>query len=345
MSDAPLSVTEATCREEWDAFVDGHPEAAVYHRWEWRAIIARAFGHQTRYLVARTGGVMAGVLPLVAMRSPVFGRFVVSLPFVNYGGVLASAARTADALLGAAGALARAGGYRHVELRHRARRFSSLPFRAHKVAMELALPSTRDALFGLFDRKLRNQIRKSEKSGLDVAAGGRELLDAFYEIFATNMRDLGTPVYGRNLFEEVLQEVGPRAAVIVVSRGGEPLAAGITITYRDRVEMPWASALRRGREWCANQMLYWAAIGRAVDAHARQFDFGRSTIGDSHFEFKKQWGAVPDALHWEYLQVGGAALPDFSPASAKYRRAVAIWKRLPLPVTRLVGPHIVRCIP
>ena len=175
----------------WDDFVASRPDAHGYHEWAWRDVLERSFGHPSTYLMARSGGAVTGVLPLVEMRSLLFGHFLTSLPFVNYGGVLATSPEAGQALAEAARNLGRVRGCRHVELRHVDRRFLDLPVRQHKVTMRLPLAA---GMWERFDRKVRNQIRKAEKSGLTAERGGGRLLPEFYAVFAHNMRDLGTPV-------------------------------------------------------------------------------------------------------------------------------------------------------
>ena len=236
-ADAPrVEAAAAAHAAEWDAFVAAHPHATGYHEWAWRGVFERSFGHGSEYLVARRGGQIDAVLPLVEVRSWIFGHFLTSLPFVNYGGVLARSPESARALVDAATALSRTRGCRHVELRHVGRQFESLPVRGHKVTMHLALAT---GMWERLDRKVRNQIRKAEKSDLTVEEGGAELLDAFYQVFARNMRDLGTPVYARNFFAEILAAFPDRARLVVVRRKGDPIAAGLSYHSGTTVEVPW----------------------------------------------------------------------------------------------------------
>lgn len=342
-SGGPMTVSIATesDRAEWDAYVERTPEAAGYHEWAWRAVFERAFGHHCRYLLARRTHVV-GVLPLVEIKSALFGRTLTSLPFVNFGGVLADSDEIARALVDEAGRLAKAHGCKHVELRHMGRRFADLPCRQHKVTMRLPLQT---GMWDRIDRKARNQVRKAEKSGLTVSRGGAELLGDFYTVFARNMRDLGTPVYARRLFEEVARAFPERARVIVVKLKDAPVAAGFTYRTRNLIEIPWASSIRDFNPLCPNHMLYWHAIETAVAEGVEVFDFGRSTPGEGTFKFKEQWGAQPMPLHWEYWLTAGDELPDQSPKNPKFRLMIAMWKRLPLWLANAAGPGIVRQIP
>ena len=347
IADAPVSIAAATDADAvaWDRYVRARAASTPYHQWQWRGVFERAFGHEAQYLVARRGKAIVGVLPLVLFRSRLFGRFMVSLPFVNYGGIIADDDAIAERLLGEARALGEREKMRHVELRHVARQFTQLPSKQHKVSMLLTLPESADAAWAAMDKKVRNQIRKAEKSGLTAEPGGIERLDEFYAIFARNMRDLGTPVYARAFFEQVLTTFPETARVMMVRQGATPVAAGIMLANGDSVEVPWASSLSDYRSMCPNHTLYWSVIQWAIDRRFRVLDFGRSTPGEGTFQFKQQWGAVPLPLCWEYDLYGTSALPDQSPKNPKYRAAIDLWKRCPLWLTNTIGPRIVRSIP
>lgn len=340
-----LTVSADAGEHEWDAFVAAQPSASGYHVWRWSRVFERAFGHETLYLAARAAGAIVGVLPLVTMRSRLFGRFMVSLPFVNYGGLVVSDPCATDALVAAAKREADARGLAHIELRHDERRMPDLPVRQHKVAMTLALPQGVEAAWNGLDRKVRNQVRKAQKSGLTTEIGGADLVTAFYGVFARNMRDLGTPVYGRRFFDEVLDAFPGQMRVVVVRQGALTVAAGIGYEHDGILEVPWASSLKEYRALCANNLLYWSFIEDAAARGLKTLDFGRSTPGEGTYEFKRQWGAVARPLFWEYALVGTRALPDHSPANPKFQAAIAMWKRLPVPVATLIGPRIVRSIP
>jgi FemAB-related protein (PEP-CTERM system-associated) len=336
---------ETTDGVAWDAFVESSSDSSGYHLWGWRLVIERAFGHRAFYIAARRDGATVGVLPLILFRSPLFGRFMVSLPFVNYGGVVAETADVSRALLSHSVRLAHAHRCAHLEFRHRARSFADLPTLQHKVAMILPLAASPDAMWAALDRKVRNQIRKAEKSGLSVTHGGAELLGGFYRVFAHNMRDLGTPVYGIEFFREIVKQFPTRVRLVLVSLSDRVVAAAVTYRYRDALEVPWASSLRSYRSLSPNNLLYWSIIRSAVTDGCRELDFGRSTPDAGTYQFKLQWGAVPHPLYWEYQLVTRDAIPNQSPANPRFSAAIALWKRLPVSIATRLGPHIVRSIP
>jgi len=341
---ADLTVTTATPsdRTEWEQFVSSRDDEAGYHAFDWQEVFGRAFGHESVYLMARRDGAVAGVLPLVQIKSLLFGRTLTSLPFLNYGGVLADSSDSAQALIDASLREAQSRRCGHVELRHVAAQFPALPCKQHKVSMRLPLGP---GLWDRLDRKVRNQVRKAEKSGLTVERGGGELVDDFYAVFARNMRDLGTPVYSRRLFDEVFRVFPNRATMHMVRLDGRPIAAGVTYHTARMMQLPWASSIRDYNSLCPNTLLYWDTMQYASDAGCVLFDLGRSTPNEGTFKFKQQWGASPVRLHWEYQLQAEHELPNVSPNNPKFQLAIALWQKLPLALTMQMGPMIVRAIP
>jgi FemAB-related protein (PEP-CTERM system-associated) len=333
-------------RKIWDSYVQTHPAASNYHRYAWRDVIEASFQHKSYYLAARdnSNGVV-GVLPLVLMQSRLFGCFLVSQPFFNYGGLLCDNREIGDALLAQARTLSKEHGAEHVELRHTDPWPGDLPTKKHKVCMSLDLAEDAEAQWQGFNAKLRNQIRKAEKSGLTTMVGGKELLEDFYTVFVRNMRDLGTPVYSQKFFAEVLSAFSLDSRIIVVYLEARPVSAGLIVWFRDTVEIPWASSIRDYNSLCPNNLLYWTALKLAIEKGFKRFDFGRSTPGEGTYRFKEQWGAKPVQLNWQYLLPVGGHLPELNNKNPKFEMAIRIWQKLPLPVTRFLGPHIVKNIP
>jgi FemAB-related protein (PEP-CTERM system-associated) len=344
-----ISVKDLTTYDEsvaWDQYVLNNPGACGYQLAGWRRVVERAFGHRTIYLMARDGQQrVQGVLPLVLVSSRLFGRFLVSMPFVNYGGVLAETADVRQALLDATVALAKDVRATQVELRHEAPQSVSWAFKHHKVAMRLGLPPEFGTLWQTFPSKLRSQIRRAQKEGMTVRIEGHEVLDDFYAVFARNMRDLGTPVYARGFFDAILQTFPKDARVCVVYLGGQPVAGGFLYGFQSTLEIPWAAADRRYNHLAPNMLLYRSALEYACREGFRTFDFGRSTPGAGTYRFKEQWGARPVPLHWYHWSPEGCSVRDVSPGNSRYSLAIKVWQRLPIALTRVVGPSIVRNIP
>lgn len=344
---APTAVAQAGVAdwEDWDAFVEQHPGASVYHLSRWRSVIQKSFGHDCPYLVAKRSGQVVGVLPLVRIDSRLFGHFMVSMPYFNYGGALSCDVDADQALIHEAIELASAAGCRHVEWRESAQR-PGFPARTDKANMWLDLPADADTLWQRLGSKLRAQIKKAQSSGLTYETGGLGLLDEFYRVFSTNMRDLGTPVYGKNFFEVILRDA-PGQPVLVIGRTprGQAVSAALLLRHGFRMEVPWASTLREANALNANMGLYWHMLSHACQNSCSVFDFGRSTKDAATYRFKKQWGARPKDAHWNYWLPEGVSLPKISPDNPKYRAAIAAWKMLPLFLTQQIGPLVARQIP
>jgi FemAB-related protein (PEP-CTERM system-associated) len=211
--------------------------------------------------------------------------------------------------------------------------------------MLLPLMADATAMWDALDRKVRNQVRKGEKSGLVTATGGAELLDAFYTVFARNMRDLGAPVYGRQLFAEMLQAFPDDTRIHVVRKGSETIAAALSYAYGGIIEVPSASSLREHRSLCPNHLMYWHVIRESIREGRSVFDFGRSTPGDGTYHFKEQWGAQPTPLAWEYALNKAKEVPSADRQSSSYERLIQAWQKLPLSIANAAGPRIARLVP
>jgi FemAB-related protein (PEP-CTERM system-associated) len=346
---ALLAAGDAPARE-WDTLVETHPGSSAYHLSFVRALVAEAFGHESFYFVARRGrgGPPAGLLPTILMRSALFGKYLVSLPFFNYGGALADGDDVREALVRAAASRCREAGARHLELRHvEPHEHLGLPARTAKVAMILELPRTAAELMKGLEGRVRNQIKQSQLAGLKVEEGQSDKLDDFFKVFVRNMRDLGTPAYPRRFFAAFLRHMGDRARIYVARHpNGRPAAAAVTITWRQKTEVPWASSVRDYNPLRPNNLLYWTMIERAIERGERAFDFGRSTEGGGTYRFKAGFGAKPLPFFWHYyMPRGGAALPGLHPDNPKFKLAIRMWQMLPVPITRILGPRIVRGLP
>ncbi|MBN2021257.1 MAG: FemAB family PEP-CTERM system-associated protein [Pirellulales bacterium] len=328
-----------------DAFAAAR-EASPSRSVRWLGALGEGLGHRVFCVEAARGGQTAGILPLVFVRSLLFGRFLVSLPYLNVGGAIADEESVAVAMVDRAVALADELDVKRLELRHEVA--IAHPALGHtldtKVHMRLDLPGSSEALWESFDPKVRNQIRKGEKHDFEVVWGREPLLDDFYDVFAQNMRDLGTPVFGWRLFERILAHFPDEAELCVLRREGRAAAGAILVHGPGMTEVPSASSLRAASATNANMLMYWHLLGRTIERGRPVFDFGRSTVGSGTYRFKKQWGARPHPAVWQY-HVRAGSVDALRLESGKFDLAVQVWRRLPVWLTRRLGPRIVRGIP
>lgn len=329
----------------WDQYVQESSEASLYHFTGWRRIIEQTFGHHTYYVYALQQNRIVGILPLVFLKSWLFGRFFISVPFFNYGGIVAENHEIRKRLLEKAIQIAQQERAEHIELRHLEHYDLDLPTKTSKVLMILDLPPTPDELWKMFKSKLRSQIRRPEKEGFTVKFGQLDEVESFYEVFVYNMRDLGTPVYTKRLFENTLREFPDSARICTVYDGKSPIASGFIIGFKHLLQIPWASSLRMYNRFSPNMMLYWNILKFACEQGYTQFDFGRSSPNEGTYKFKRQWGAQPVQCYWQYWLSTGDELPEINPHNPKYQLAIRTWQRLPIPVTKWLGPKIVKYIP
>ena len=336
----PCDVRGRDGQAAWDEYVFGSSTADHAHLSGWHRVIERSYGHRPLYLWAREADRIRGVLPLVLMCSPWRSRTLVSMPFLDDGGICADDDGTRRALLDGALRLARMHRARVVDLRHRTS--SGLPLSSHggKVTFVLPLDGDADRMWSRLDAKVRNQIRKAIAAGLSASWSGIDGLAAFYDVFSTNMRDLGSPVHGARFFGAILEEFADSAKLVLVRRDGRPIAGGLCLFFRERVLMPWASALKEHRSSCPNNLLYWEAVRRACEKGFREFDFGRSSPGSGTYRFKKQWGGVEHALAWQAVLGPGRHAAVIPADDRRSRWAATVWRRLPVAISRLLGPPL-----
>ncbi len=351
----------------WDGYVKNHPKATLYHLSGWREVIQNTYQHPTYYLMAKStkNYAITGVLPLVHLKHFLFGNALVSMPFFDHGGLLASNHATEKALLETALTLMDRLKAKTIELRHANRplvlfqKGSSDLLKAlvsvntpknqvgklretvktHKVSMILELPDSPKTLMKSFKSKLRSQIKKPLKEGLVPKIGGLDLLDDFYRVFTINMRDLGSPVHSINMIKNVVQQFPDRTRIVIVYRKNTPVACSLVVGFKSTLSNPWASSLRKYNRLSPNMLLYWTMLEYASSNVYQFFDFGRSTPNEGTYRFKAQWGAKPKVLHWHYLK-WEKKNKNIDSENNKNNLAILIWKRLPLSLTNLLGPQI-----
>jgi FemAB-related protein (PEP-CTERM system-associated) len=335
-----------------------------------------AFADNINHSHGTPEGSLVGLLPLIQMRSPFIGNRIVSMPYFDHGGVIAENAEAEKQLIEAAIRLGQKTGAKRIELRQ-LKRLSTLEndegqhenqtihgknllptdkpvnrqiisakwtLKSHKVRMILSLPENSDSLMKSFKSKLRSQIKRPIKAGLLASVGGAELLDDFYSVFSTNMRDLGSPVHSSALPYNVLRHFGKNSRIVLVYKKKTPIAASLMVGLNSVMINPWSSALRQYSKDSPNMLLYWTMLSYAADHGYRHFDFGRSTPDEGTYRFKAQWGAKPHPMYWYTIHLDKSKPPNHveneTSISKKRAMAVQLWQKLPVPITRIIGPSI-----
>ncbi len=327
----------------WREFVASCPGAEVGHRWEFLDLLGEVFGHEPLRLVAKRGERWVGVLPLVVQRS-FLGRFLTSVPYLNYAGVLASDPEARAGLATEAVDLARRLGADRLELR--GREGGDLPIGAWrgKCCYTLELDGGMEGLQRALGAKLRAQIKRPLKEGYTARVDGPGGYRLFYPLLVRKWHELGSPVLPRAFFERLGSVFGDDVAYTVVEKDGRPAAAGALLRSGDRVEIPWAASLRKHDRFGVNMLVYWTALEFAVSRGARVFDFGRSSPGTGNARFKLQWGASESTLVWNVLARGRSGRAT-EKGDERRSVAAAVWRRLPAFLTSRLGPFLAARIP
>ena len=341
MSDAlQIQPLTASDRPRWDAYVQAHPEGTFFHLSGWKPAVETVYGHRMHYFLAERGGKVVGVLPLGQVRHLLFGHALISVPFCVYGGVLADDDGVRLVLEEHAVALAERLKVDHLELRNRQRRRLDWPTKELYVTFRRELDPDPEANLNAIPRKQRAMVRKGIKAGLvgEIDAG----VDRLYQAYSESVRNLGTPVFPRRWFVALKQEFGDACEVLSVTHQGRLVAGVMNFYFRDEVLPYYGGGTAAARDLAANDFMYWEVMRRATERGVKTFDYGRSKRDTGSFRFKKHWGFEPEPLNYEYFLVKARELPDLNPANPKYRLFIQAWQRLPVGISRAVGPWLAR---
>ena len=340
-----IRIERCTDKKRWNSYVEQHRSASIYHLYDWQTLIKQSFSHDSICLIAvDLNNHIRGILPVTIIKSKLFGKFGVSIPYFNYGGPLADSDDVITALLDAATEIRADESLQHIEIRA-THKLNKWQVSDDKVSMVLALPNHIEKLNQQLGSKVRAQIKQATAHSLVSKIGSLELLNDFYSVFARNMRDLGTPVYNKNFFRNILTKFAGHCTLMVVYQKSSTIACAFLVGYRDTLEIPWASTLRRANAMNTNMLLYSHVLEFSIKNNYDFFDFGRSTLDAPTYRFKKQWGAKPAQHYWHYSLADGHAMPQLNPSNPKYKVAIGAWKMLPVWLTKIIGPPIVKNLP
>lgn len=330
-----IKTLEPLLHARWDAFVDRCPEASFFHRAGWKQVIDDTIGHPTFYLYAEQQGEITGILPLVEVKSLLFGHALVSTPFCVYGGVASNDEQATEALLNAAKLLAEQLGVDYLELRHLRAKTPGWPSKSKHSTFRRTLTNDEENMLAM-KRKQRAVIRQSIKNGHQARI--ETDLDHFFRIYATSVRNLGTPVFSRRFFKALQQAFGEDCEVVTISHDGQPVSSLMSFYFRDEVLPYYGGGLPESRGLKSMDFMYWELMQRATERGLTTYDFGRSKNDSGPYHYKRHWGFEAQPLCYEYHLVKAKALPDLSPNNPKYRYFIRLWQKLPLAVSQALGP-------
>ena len=342
---------------QYQQFVELHSGASAYHNKAWGEAVASAYGFTAKYYGLVQDQNLVAVIPCVLMKTLKGKSNLCSLPYCDLGGILAIDAQSANTLKKEMVELAVKNKW-EFEYRDTLQAPSTPIATTHsndnndsqanisegtKVRMLFTLCDDIDAQMSSFKPKLRSQIKKAVKNGVSstvVPAPSLQHLATFYDVFAANMRDLGSPVHSKKWFESIFSAYGNNAFLVLVHVNEQCVGGAVVIHTANKAVIPWASTLREYNKLAPNMLMYWEVLSETIRRGITDFDFGRSGYNEGTFRFKKQWGAVPEVLQWLSLVDGTLVEEATSEKSAAREKIENIWQKLPLGVTTTVGPRI-----
>ena len=324
----------------WDQYVLSHPQSTVFHHWCWSEIVQDIHGHAPYFLIAESGGKIAGLLPLAHNKTILFGNSLTGLPFCPYGGPIADNDDIALALCDHALALSKSIGATQLELRLLRPLIADAPTQNIYYTFRRAISADHTTNMDAIPRKQRAMVRKGIKNELVAEVG---TVDQFYELYLDNIHRHGTPGSPKAFFAAMQKHFGKDCEILIVkSKTGELLTGVLSLFFKEEVLPFYAGDYPAARDLAANDFKYWAVMQRAADRGARLFDFGRSKSGTGPYSFKKNWGFEPLQLHYQYLGLEGRPIPENNPLNPKYRLMIATWRKLPKPLVSWLGPQVVK---
>ncbi|MDH3588942.1 MAG: FemAB family PEP-CTERM system-associated protein [Gammaproteobacteria bacterium] len=343
-SDIAVRIRPCTDTDEpaWEQFVSSCRQATFFHRYGWKRVISRAFGHTPHYLIAERDNKICGVLPLFHLRSFLFGNSLISVPFCVYGGVAANDEDSSVQLIAAGMELAQELQVDYLELRSLVAQKPEWPVKELYVTFRKAISADPDENLKAIPRKQRAMIRRAMKANLESSQG--DDIDTLYAMYSESVRNLGTPVFSKRYLRLLDEEFGDACETTIIRHEGRPVAGVMSFYFRDEVLPYYGGGSSAARAVSANDFLYWQVMCRAVERGVTVFDYGRSKINTGSYRFKKHWGFTPVPLQYEYGLVRATEIPNLSPTNPRYRLFIDLWKRMPLPLSRVIGPMLARSL-
>jgi len=331
--------------EAWDTYVNVSKNSTFFHQTGWKTVVEKTYPHKPYYLFVEHNGDVRGILPMFLVESWIYGKFLVSAPYAVYGGVCAEDEEAENLLFNEAFKIANETGAKYIELRNRNQGNHSLPFNDIYVTFRAELPATKEECLKNLPKDARRGVRKAIEHGLEMEIGVDEQLDAFYNIYAITMQNLGSPVYPFSLIKNIVAKFHDQLKIFYVMFQDKIAACGMVFFFKDSPLGYYGGSLKEYRYYYINNFLYIKVMEYGVENGYKFMDYGRSRKGTGTFTFKKNWGVEPEQLYYQYYLHKADHIPQVNPSNPKYDIPKKIWQKLPLGVTKWIGPKITKNLP
>jgi FemAB-related protein (PEP-CTERM system-associated) len=324
----------------WDSFVRESRDGTFYHLAGWKSLIEKELNHPTYYLYCERDGEIAAVLPLARVKSWLFGDALISIPFLVYGGPIATDEQALDQLIGAAKNLAVELGVDYLELRNQKLPAGEWQTKNSYVTFRKAIDPDPEVNMMAVPRKQRAMIRKGIKVGLKAEID--QDTNRLYSAMLACKRNLGTPFFGKGWLRAIKEEFGDQVEITTITYEKETVCSVMSFRYGKEILPYYGGGGALARDLKGNDFMYWAVMEKACQEGAEVFDYGRSAVDSGAYRFKKHWGFEPTPLSYQYHMVEKKEVPKLNPANPRYQLLINTWKKLPLPVAGMIGPPIAR---
>lgn len=352
----------------WDEYLERSADGLPFQLAGWKDVLARTYGYDTPFLMARDsapggGERVVGVLPLFAVRSALMGNSLMTTP----GAVCADNEEAAAALIERAAGVARELKVDRLILhdsRHARRGPASwnghaeLQTASHHVAWITEVSPDMDVMWKRVDRNVRRLVRKGRENEIIIShdRAGRQLGD-FYDVMARFTHEMGTPVFGRSFVQNVVDAFPDRFVITGVYHQGRPIGSYFSMMLRQTLFGLWGSTLHDYLPLYASYVAYWSLLETTAGTGCHTLDMGRSPAESGASKFKGQWGGQSVPVYQQVLptkrprSAASGADPKVESVAGrvrtedKFQTFGRVWSRLPLPVTRIVGPRLRRHVP
>ena len=328
--------------DKWNEYVKNSTDATFFHLADWKHVLEDSLGHKAYFIYAYDDDGIKGVLPLIYIKSFVFGNSLSSLGFCENAGIACDNLAVEDVLFQRASELANDIGVSVVEFRNRRRMDRDLPCKDLYVNFRKEIHATTDENMKAIPRKQRAMVRKGIGKGL-ISEETTDWL-RLYRVYAESVRNLGTPVFPKSLFRSIFDTFGNDCRVLMITHEGRDIAGVMSFYFKDQVLPYYAGSIKIARQLYANDFMYWELMRRSCEEGVQVFDYGRSKVDTGSYKFKKNWGFEPEPLYYEYYLASGGSIPDVNPLNPKYKAMSETWKKLPLPVANIIGPMIAKSL-
>ena len=343
----PISLFSEEERGRWDDFVFSHAHGSPFHLTAWKRSIEETFGYRSYYAIAQDqSGRVMGVLPLFLVRNLFLQKLLISSPFAVYGGILANSAESRLALRNYAVELGRKLRVHSIELRNAyPEQCTGVPNVQRYVTFTQEVGPDQDRILESIPRKTRYMVRKALKENYSCTRQDEDFR-AFEDLYSRSLRKLGTPSFPKKHFERILANFKGMVDIREYMLKGQVASAVLTFYFRDQVLPYYGASDPAFNANSPNNYMYCDLMCWAGKNGYQIYDFGRSKkSGSGSYDFKAHWGMLERELPYEIILMNGKTLPNCSPTNSRLQGLIKIWQRLPLKVTRVIGPYFLRLVP